>query len=397
MHLIHHRRMFLILPLLTGCAASRVSPIGPGHRFVPDERESRLLETGQRMSADLQASGLLSRDPGLQPYLQSVLDRLVGSHRADYAPLKLRVFVLDSPTVNAFALPNGDIFVHSGLLGRMRNEAQLATVLGHELAHATHRHSYRRLEHAYDSTRAGAYIGVLSAAGGGNIFNAVNSLGGLLVLAAISGYGRENEREADQVGLELVASAGYDPAEASRMFQQMLNATDKKDRRYNFFYSTHPRMKERVEDAHELAAHLRAEARDKARERGLDRYLDVCGPLIFEEIELYIARGRYDLAEEGIQFLLDARPSARVHVARGDLLRARAGPDDARGAREQYELALGKDRSCPEAHRGMGLLLASAGDRAKAIEHLRTYLDAAGTAPDVPYLRSLAEQLAKGR
>lgn len=131
--------------LAVGCAAPQ--PIGPGSVFEPDKREARLWEAARQASAALRASGALYPDENLPRYVQSVLTRVLGNHLAAYAPLEPRVYVLDSPVQNAFACPHGHIFVHTGLLGRIRNEAQLAMILGHEITHATHRHTYQEHEH----------------------------------------------------------------------------------------------------------------------------------------------------------------------------------------------------------------------------------------------------------
>src|SRR5262249_40267454 len=149
--------------------------------------------------------------------------------------------------------------------------------------------------------------------------------------------------EADRIGLTLMAQAGYDPAEGAKMFEQMLAATDKRDRGWNFFYATHPRMKERVEDSRELAEKLPPALKTQAKEIGRDRYAEVAGKLIYHEVERHIAQGKYALAEESLAYLAETRPAAPAYAYRGDLRRARAAPGDAAGAKESYQKALSMD------------------------------------------------------
>ncbi len=381
----------ILFPL--GCA-SRVTPIGPGFIYEPQEDEKRLWNTTRGASSEIQKSGALYEDVQLQTYVQSVLDRLLGGHQQAYLPLTARVVVLDAPSPNAFAFPHGDIFVHKGLLGRMRNEAQLAMLLGHEITHATHRHTYQVVEHAYDSTGALAYVSVLSAAGGGNLQSAVTRVGQIMTIAAISGYNRDKEEEADRVGLTLMAQAGYDPREGAEMFARMLEATDPKRREPSLLYASHPRMKERVASCRKTAQRLPPELLAKAGEVGRDRYIDHVLPLIVEEVDRHISQGRFALAEETIQFLTETKPAnAGVYALQGDLCRARNSDGDNERARSAYVKATELDALCAAAHRGMGLLCVRTGDKATALAELRVYLKLAPNGPDAAYVRQYVDRL----
>ncbi|MBI5763673.1 MAG: M48 family metalloprotease [Planctomycetes bacterium] len=125
-----------------GCGP-KVTPIGPGFVYQPDEREQRLWATNREQAQTVVTSGAVYDDPKLQEYVQSVLSRVLGHHEAAYLPLRPNVIIIDAPATNAFSLAQGDIVLHTGVLGRIRNEAQLAMLLGHEISHATHRHLYQ--------------------------------------------------------------------------------------------------------------------------------------------------------------------------------------------------------------------------------------------------------------
>lgn len=392
-----HVRTGCLLPCLAlyaavGCA-SRVTPIGPGFIYEPDEREQRLWQSAREQSGAIRASGGLYRDPDFENYAQSILRRLLGHYENAYRPLEPRVYILDSPSVNAFALPHGDIYLHTGILGRIRNEAQLAMLLGHEITHSTHRHMYLEFEHKYASTGAYSYISVLSVLGGGNIHRLVEGLSRLVTLAAVSGYSRAKEEESDQVGLTLMAQAGYDPREGAKMFQRMLDATARKGSAWNLFYATHPKMRKRVESCDKLVERLPPELIANAKEVGQDRYLDEAIGLIHDEVERHIVQGNYDLAEETLEFLSEARPTdPSTHAYLGDLYRAKGGADEGR-SRAAYEKALEIDADNPTAHRGLGLLCMRQGEKEDAIRHLQKYVDYAGDASDISYMRQYIQWL----
>jgi predicted Zn-dependent protease len=251
-------------------------------------------------------------------------------------------------------------------------------------------------EKIYGSTGAQTYVALLSSIGGGNIQNVAAGVSGLVARAAIFGYSRENEQEADRVGLTLAAQAGYDPHQGQEMFRRMLAATDKGDRGWNFFYATHPKMKQRVEDCDALVKQMPSEFLAGATDLGQERYLAAAIELIHGEVERQIAQGKYSLADETLTFLAQARPGdADTFAHRGDLYRARAGAGDRDHARAAYERALEFDPCQARAHRGLGLLCAQQGDKEAAVENLRKYTEEAGNASDVPYIQKYITQLSQ--
>ena len=135
---------------------------------------------------------------------------------------------------NAFALANGTVVLYSGMLMMLENEAQLAAVLGHEIAHAVQEHTYRQSQYhkkALMALRIGAAVG---AAYGGR---AVADLANLTEAAIRNGYSRSLENQADRIGTEYMLAAGYDPREAARVWKVM--ALKSGDHATNFFWSTH--------------------------------------------------------------------------------------------------------------------------------------------------------------
>ncbi len=386
----------VLLLAIMGCGP-KATPIGPGFIYQPDEREQRLWAANRDHSTTIINSGVVYKDPDLHSYVQSVLSKVIGHHEIAYLPLRPNVIIIDAPAVNALSLAHGDIVIHTGILGRIRNEAQLAMLLGHEVSHATHRHLYLELEQKYSSSGAYSYISVLSVIGGSNVHNLVEGLSRIMVMAAITGYSREKEAEADRVGLTLMAQASYDPREGSKMFEAMLDAADKKDKEWNFFYSTHPKMESRVQSARQLLRELPTELLSQANEIGEARYLKHAIKLIHNEVERHVAQGKYALAEKTLGFLSMSRPEDSATFAlMGDLYRSRATSGDDQRSADAYVRALTIDSGCANAHKGLGFHYGKKGQKIQAIEHLKAFLEIAPSAADSSYIRQYVEKLSSG-
>lgn len=201
-----------------GCSTTS----GPGGRMtaaaadvlVPVEQENQL---GQQMAAELQGELVLHPDQELQAYVAGVGNRIVAAAQQDVPPgISFRFHVVqDDATVNAFAIPGGDIYVYTGLLRLAENEAELAGVLGHEVAHVTNRHIAQRLVAQYGlqsivAMALGEDAGLLS-----QLASSVASQGFLLK------YGRDHERESDHDGIAYAAAAGWSPQGFVTFFQKM--------------------------------------------------------------------------------------------------------------------------------------------------------------------------------
>jgi len=135
----------LIASLLAGqaaCLSTSVPPVGEqGPQFTPENDERRLWEQAREEERKLRDKATLYRDPILEDYLNQVALRLEPPEIRQQDTIKIRVYPIKDPSLNAFTYPTGSIYVHTGLLARLENEAQLGIVLGHEMTHATHRHA----------------------------------------------------------------------------------------------------------------------------------------------------------------------------------------------------------------------------------------------------------------
>lgn len=196
-------------------------------------------------------------NPAVQAYVEELGMRL--AKRSERPDLEWHFTVLDSPIVNAFALPGGYVYISRGLLSLADNEAQLASVVGHEIGHVTARHSAKRYD---NSVFANLGVGILAIGtailtGSSEAANLVGNIGGTLAAVTLQSYSREDEFEADKLGIRYMARAGYDvtasPAflgklrEHSLLEAKMIGAEDRVDQ-YNIM-ATHPRTIDRVKEA----------------------------------------------------------------------------------------------------------------------------------------------------
>ncbi|HDO1131182.1 TPA: M48 family metallopeptidase [Aeromonas salmonicida] len=246
--------------LLASCAQS------------PTGRSQMLLFSPQQMSklgADsfeqMKKQEKVSKDAKLNAYVSCVAKAVTAQVPASYGITSWEVVVFDSKQVNAFALPGGKIGVYSGLLKVAKNQDQLATVIGHELTHVLAQHSNERLSR---SQLTGLGLAAADIAMGSSEYRGatMTELGLGVEVGVMLPYGREQESEADRLGLDLMARAGFNPAEAVPLWQNMSAAAGGKAPPQ--LLSTHPSNENRIA---ELQAQ-QAEARplyEQARASGL--------------------------------------------------------------------------------------------------------------------------------
>jgi len=154
----------------------------------------------------------LLAEPSVQEYVSHLGDSLIPEGaKGTSRPVEFRFFVVEDPSINAFSLPDGTVLVNTGLLGAVQNEAQLAFVLSHEMAHVLQVHSHREAE----ETR-GARVGLIIAGIAAGVFIGNEGLffAEIGIASVVNGHQRELENQADRLGLQNVIEHGYDPREA---------------------------------------------------------------------------------------------------------------------------------------------------------------------------------------
>jgi predicted Zn-dependent protease len=212
--------------------------------------ESSEIKMGKEMHEKLMKSMPIYQDEKLTAYINKIGQKIVkNSHRPD---INYQFTIIDAPDINAFALPGGYIYINRGLLSYLDSEAQLAAVLAHEVGHITARHVVRQ-----DSASKGASIlSVLSVFTTGS--TAIGDVTNLWGTAAVKGYGREMELEADGLGADYLFNSGYDPLamvqtigvlkDQEKFARYRAKEEGKKAKSYHGVFSTHPRNDVRLKE-----------------------------------------------------------------------------------------------------------------------------------------------------
>ena len=252
----------MLLAVLVGAAGPgggagaqvRLPDFGDAAEAELSPAEERAL--GEAFMRQVRARLAIVDDPLVERYVQSLGYRLVAS--SDRQDLGFTFFVVEDESLNAFAAPGGFVGMNSGLIVATRSESELASVLAHEIAHVTQRHIVRAIDHANRSSLP-ALAGVLAAV----VIGTRSIEAGQAAAAAVIGstaqrqinFTRENEMEADRVGIRMLAAAGFDPREMAGVFEKL-----QADARYSQhppeFLSTHPVTTNRIAEARDRAARL---------------------------------------------------------------------------------------------------------------------------------------------
>ncbi len=390
----------LAASLATGTAGARISPqemtplIGPGYRPV-DEDEVGIWKLMDRVEEEVSGSNLLIQDPGANAYLKDVIGRIGGPAAKD-----MRIYLARIPEFNAVMFPTGFAVIFSGLLLRMRNEAQLAGVVAHESGHFLRKHQIRQWRDMRRKTDIFSILAMGAGVAGGAAGYYVGDLVQLAQLGTILSllkYSRTLEAEADAMGLKLIAEDGLRPMAMSETWDQLIGELDasaryrrkKRERRINLF-ETHPSPDARRAELKISAAEVTVPG--KAYDDRQDEYLKAIGHLrpmlLDDQVKLndpgasqYIVE---TLARDGWNGLL------RFHEGEIWRLRNRAG-DDARAALG-YAAAVQYADAPPDAWRWHGIMLQKAGRIPEARNAYVRYLAMAPNAPDAPFIRQQIQQ-----
>jgi len=243
--------LMMALPLIVSCA---VNPATGGANLVLMS-ESREKEIGQEEHEKVLSSMPLFEDEELLAYVREVGNKMAEvSHRPD---LEYQFYIIDSPEINAFALPGGYVYVNRGLLTFMNSEADLAAVLAHEIGHITARHAVQQQARGALARTAATVGGFVTAVatGSGYVGSQISDVASIWAQTGLSGFGREHELEADSLGAEYVAKAGYDPQSVIDVISVLKNQEDFNRRitnnsgGYHGLFATHPRNDTRLQQA----------------------------------------------------------------------------------------------------------------------------------------------------
>jgi predicted Zn-dependent protease len=284
------------LPLAAAPLASCAVGVNPvtGARRAYAWTWQQEIEVGRSADREIVEQFGMVDDPNLAAWVTRVGEQVLAvSHLRrpgaldEYRETRFTFRVLDTEEVNAFALPGGYIYVTRGLLAHLDSEAQLAVVLGHEVAHVAGRHSSK------DALRAGiVQLGIEGVAELGGIGRGIAEVGGTGIQLLLLRHGRDDERESDRLGVEYATLAGYDAAEGAHFFAA-LRRMGSREGWFPSFLSTHPDPGRREETVRRLAAEHAARVGGTLRV-GRDAYLSRIDGLVLGEDP------RYGYVENGV-------------------------------------------------------------------------------------------------
>lgn len=236
---IHITACLVLILAAPGFAQTRVRP---GFNLFTTQQD---IEIGAQSAAVIDRQVPLVRSGYATQYVERVGQRLAAQAPGPGYPYRFRVANLSD--VNAFALPGGAIYVHRGLIEQVRTEGELAGVMAHEIAHVALRHPTSQASKAY-VTRAG--IGLLGTLLGdgrqSTVSGIMNAVGGLGLNALFLRYSRNAETQADVVGAQIMARAGYDPNEMAAFFAYLQSQSPRRPSMFQRFLSDHPPPANRV-------------------------------------------------------------------------------------------------------------------------------------------------------
>ncbi|MEE9607893.1 MAG: M48 family metallopeptidase [Myxococcota bacterium] len=238
------------------------SPLGRTQlRIFP---ETQMAEMGVAAYDKLKTETPRSRDLRAIGTVRCVADALTAELSGPAARIDWEVTVFADPAANAFALPGGKIGVFTGLLSVARSQDQLATVMGHEVSHVVAGHANERVSTAYATQTGLDYIATLSGKSSPAQKQLIAILGAGAQFGIVLPFSRAQEREADLLGLDLMAKAGFDPEQSIQLWRNMAQAGGAQPPE---FLSTHPSHHTRIDELASRMPHARA-LQDQARAQG---------------------------------------------------------------------------------------------------------------------------------
>ena len=309
----------LALLLLAGCGTKVVNPVsGRTERSVMDEQTE--ISEGRKAHQQVLAEFGALNNPKLQAYVNDIGQRLARqSHRSN---LQWTFTVLDSPDINAFALPGGYVYITRGIMAYLDSEAELAGVVGHEIGHVTARHGAQRAtsqQNAGLGVLAATVLGVvLESAGVGGAAQTASQIGQGVAAGRLASYSRDQETQADQLGAEYLARNRYNPRNMVDVIQVLKNqerfaadqarAEGRAAPAGGNWLASHPSNDKRLADIQQVAVGYRGNYDDDGRAR----YLQAIEGMPFgDSREQGVVRGR-NFYHEDLGIALTAPPGWQV-------------------------------------------------------------------------------------
>jgi beta-barrel assembly-enhancing protease len=383
------------LVIAASLAACGVNPV-TGEKEIQFVSEAQEIKLGEQAYAPTQQTvgGDFDVLPELTAYVSEVGQKLAA---VSDRKLPYEFVVLNNPTPNAWALPGGKIAVNHGLLTELKNESELAAVLGHEIVHAAARHGAKAQERG-TLLQAGLAVAQIGAAFGGvdqNVAGLVLQGAGVGAQLVQQKYGREQELESDEYGMKYMKLAGYDPAGAVTLQETFVRLSQEQGQKATSWleglFASHPPSQERVDKNRGTAERL-----GRGGEVGAETYdakvkaLRAIEPAYDKLHEAMMAASKKDfvkaeaLTSEAVKMV---PREGRFHEFLGELALAQKKPDQ---AIPHYQKAIDLNPDYFGSYLGGGVAQFQSGDKTKAEEWLTKSAELLPTAPAAYYLGSIA-------
>lgn len=357
-----------------------------GQRPPSDTDEAGIWMMVDRSEDRTKTSGGRVHDPALNKYVRDIVCELSGPYCRD-----VRVYIARVPHFNASMSPNGMMVVWTGLLLRVRNEAQLATVLGHEIGHYLRRHGIQRFRRIRDTYGFLTFMSMGMAMVG---IPLVTDIAAIAAAGGLSSFSRENESEADAIGLQRIAKAGYDPREAAIVWRNIVEESkhSEKERKFDFFLSSHPRPEDRQK---ELEARAEAVLETDGSTRGnrhTERFRAAIAPWRDRLLRDEMRRREYKRSLGLMDMLIeDGFRVGELRYFKGEIYRLRDDEEqkDRQAAMREYDASLKIGGYPVDIHKSIGLLKLRMDRRVQAAESFQRYLSLRPDAPERDFILSL--------
>ena len=229
-----HTRVIALAALAAGCATNPVT----GRSELALISEGQEIQMGQQYAEEVKGAYGLYDNAGVQAYVSRLGMAIAAKSERPSIPWQFNV--IDDAAVNAFALPGGPVFITRGILTHMNSEAEFVSVLGHEIGHITARHSVSQMSQA-QLANLGLGIGSIFSSTIANVSGIASA--GLSVL--FLKYGRDAEKQSDELGFKYMVNANYDPREMASMFRTLQRTGGSSEGRLPEWLSTHPNPENR--------------------------------------------------------------------------------------------------------------------------------------------------------
>jgi len=369
--------VFAIAMQIVGCQTAPIEPMDSAEDAQEiSAEERRLWHIAREFDETLEEGGYLYKDKKLQIYVQQVMNKVYPEYKG-----AITVRIIDSPSLNAFALPHGSIYIHTGMLARLENEAQMATILAHEGVHFTHKHSWQQRRTIKQTTAFSV---------GFTIVTGIPQLGDLMAVSSIYGFSQDLEREADIEGFERLKAAGYDVTQAPVTFEYLLAEVKALDIKEPYFFSTHPSLVERINSFNELVGQYHG----PKGYRGEEAYKDRVGKLKLELLSDYLEIGQY----QSVILILEDKTAFKRYpsLARfylGEAYRLRGDEGDIELAVKAYKETIRQEPDFAPPYRVLGIYYMKQDKPAQAKTFFDKYLELSPDAPDRGYIENYRSSL----